>query len=78
VVVGDLAAAARWYVAAGELGTGDGAEGWYRAGQCFERLGWPDRAANAMGRCLELDTTAVEPRRYLAAGTGTQGSEELT
>ncbi|MBM2614788.1 hypothetical protein JIG36_04360 [Actinoplanes sp. LDG1-06] len=61
----DLPRAARWYAAAGELGTSDGAVGWFRAGQAFDRLGERERAVQAMGRCLELDTTAVEPRRYL-------------
>ncbi len=63
---GDLVTAARWYARAGELGTTNGSVGWYRAAQCYDRLGDHDSAVNAMGRCLELDTTAVEPRRYLA------------
>jgi hypothetical protein len=63
---GDLAAAAVWYARAGELGTTNGSIGWFRAAQCYDRLGDHDSAVNAMGRCLELDTTAVEPRRYLA------------
>jgi hypothetical protein len=62
---GDYATAASWYARAGELGTGDGATGWYRAGQCYHHLGDEDSAINAMGHCLELDTTAVEPRQYL-------------
>jgi hypothetical protein len=65
LVTGDLAAAARLYSWAGELGTTAGAVGWYRAAQCFDRLGDIDSAVNAMGRCLELDTTAVEPKQYL-------------
>jgi len=64
-VAGDWATAAHWYTRAGELGTTAGANGWYRAAQCFDHLGDRDSAANAMGRCLELDTTAVEPRKYL-------------
>ncbi|MBM2614784.1 hypothetical protein JIG36_04340 [Actinoplanes sp. LDG1-06] len=67
----DYGEAARWYAAAGELGTGDGAVGWYRAGQCHALAGRPREAAEAMGRCLDLDTTAVEPREYLL-------KEELT
>jgi tetratricopeptide (TPR) repeat protein len=64
-VAGDWAVAGRLYTRAGELGTGAGATGWYRAAQCYERLGDRDAAVNAMGRCLELDTTAKEPREYL-------------
>jgi len=67
-VAGDWATAAHWYAHAGELGATAGANGWYRAAQCFDRLGDRDRAVDAMGRCLELDTTAVEPRRYLEEG----------
>lgn len=63
---GDLARAALWYERAGELGTGAGATGWFRAAQCHDHLGDRAAAVNAMGRCLELDTTAVEPREYLA------------
>ncbi|MEV5495914.1 hypothetical protein AB0M50_11005 [Nonomuraea fuscirosea] len=63
---GDLARAARWYERAGELGTGAGATGWFRAAQCHDHLGDLAAAVNAMGRCLELDATAVEPREYLA------------
>ncbi len=67
----DWAAAAHCYTRAGELGTTAGANGWYRAAQCHDHLGDHGSAINAMGRCLELDTTAVEPREYLAAhGTG--------
>ncbi|GAA0611952.1 hypothetical protein HPO96_22455 [Kribbella sandramycini] len=62
---GMFAEAAHWYERAGELGTGAGAMAWYRAGQCHDLLGRPADAANAMGRCLELDTTAVQPREYL-------------
>ena len=69
-VTSDWACAARLYVRAGELGTTAGATGWYRAAQCFDHLGDRDSAINAMGRCLELDVAAVEPREYLtAAGT---------
>jgi hypothetical protein len=70
VALGDPAEAARWYSLAGELATGSGAVGWFRAAQCYETLGDRGRAANAMGRCLELDDTAVEPRTYLAQGVG--------
>jgi tetratricopeptide (TPR) repeat protein len=62
---GDATTAAHWYARAGELGTTAGANGWYRAGQCLHHLGDRDGALTAMGRCLELDTTAVEPREYL-------------
>jgi tetratricopeptide (TPR) repeat protein len=65
LAAGDVADAARWYARAGELGTSAGANGWYRAGQCHHHLGDRDAALTAMGRCLELDTTAVEPRAYL-------------
>jgi tetratricopeptide (TPR) repeat protein len=65
-LAGDHATAAHWYARAGELGTSAGAMGWYRAGQCYDLIGDVDAAVNAMGRCLELDTTAVEPQRYLA------------
>lgn len=64
---GDLAEAAEWYARAGSLGTGAGAIGWFRAGQCLDLLGRRTDALHAMGRCLELDTTAVEPRAYLEA-----------
>lgn len=63
--VGDYAEAARWYSLAGELGTGAGALAWFKAGQCYDLIGDRGSAANAMGRCLELDETAVEPRTYL-------------
>ncbi|GIH08214.1 hypothetical protein Rhe02_62810 [Rhizocola hellebori] len=63
----DYASAARWYSHAGELGTGSGAVGWFRAAQCHDFLGERGEALNAMGRCLELDSTAVEARNYLAA-----------
>jgi tetratricopeptide (TPR) repeat protein len=65
MAAGDDAIAAHWYARAGELGTTAGAVGWYRAGQCYDRLGDYDSAVNAMARCLELDTTAVEPKQYL-------------
>jgi hypothetical protein len=63
---GDHARAALWYSRAGELGTGAGATGWFRAAQCHDSLGDRGGAVNAMGRCLELDATAVEARDYLA------------
>ena len=63
--MGDYAEAARWYSLAGELGTGSGALAWFKAGQCYDVIGDRGSAANAMGRCLELDETAVEPRSYL-------------
>ncbi|MDN3354458.1 hypothetical protein [Actinomadura sp. DC4] len=62
---GDHAEAALWYSRAGELGTGAGATGWFRAAQCHDLLGDRAGAVNAMGRCLELDATAVEARDYL-------------
>lgn len=62
---GLYAEAADWYERAGELGTGAGAMAWFRAGQCHDLLGRTADAVNAMGRCLELDTTAVQPRQYL-------------
>jgi hypothetical protein len=62
---GDVRSAAEWYANAGELGTVSGAIGWFRAGQCYDRLGDYPAAINAMGRCLELDATAVEPCAYL-------------
>ncbi|MDN3354455.1 hypothetical protein [Actinomadura sp. DC4] len=66
--IGDHAEAARWFERAGELGTGAGAIGWFRAGQCHDFLGDRGAAVNAYGRCLELDATAVEPREYLTTG----------
>jgi tetratricopeptide (TPR) repeat protein len=65
VTAGDYAQAAVHYVRAGELGTTAGAMGWYRAGQCFDALGDRGNAVNAMARCLELDASAIEPRKYL-------------
>jgi hypothetical protein len=65
VAVGDYASAARWYAEAGELGTVSGATGWYRAAQCYDQLDDHVSAVNAMGHCLELDTTAIEPQQYL-------------
>lgn len=59
------AAAAHWYARAGELGTTAGATGWYRAAQCYDWLGDYDSAVNAMGHCLELDSSAIEPSEYL-------------
>jgi hypothetical protein len=67
---GQLAQAARCYTRAGELGTASGATGWYRAAQCHDRLGDYPAALNAMGRCLELDTTAIEPKQYIASHHG--------
>lgn len=64
---GDLGEAAEWYMRAGRLGTGAGAIGWFRAGQCLDLRGDRTGALHAMGRCLELDTAAVEPRAYLEA-----------
>jgi tetratricopeptide (TPR) repeat protein len=64
--VGDLPEAAEAYASAGELGTSAGAIGWFRAGQCYQILDDSPAAIHAMGRCLELDATAVEPRAYLA------------
>lgn len=66
-VAGQWAFAAELYRRAGELGTTAGATGWFRAAQCYDRIGDHDAAVNAMGRCLELDTTAREPREYLLA-----------
>jgi tetratricopeptide (TPR) repeat protein len=63
--IGEYAQAAYWYTKAGELCTGAGALGWFRAGQAYQALGDRAGAANAMGRCLELDTTATEARCYL-------------
>jgi tetratricopeptide (TPR) repeat protein len=67
LAVGHLAEAAHWYERAGELGTGTGAVAWFRAGQCHLALGDEWAARNAMGRCLELDSTAIEPRQLLTA-----------
>jgi len=67
LAIGDLAEAAQWYERAGELATGAGAVGWYRAGQVWDHLGERAHAVNAMGRCVELDLAAVEPRAYLSA-----------
>lgn len=63
----DHAQAAAWYVAAGELGTGAGAVGWFRAGQCYEFAGDRSRALNAMARCLESDGGALDARQFLEA-----------
>lgn len=65
-LAGDHAESAAWYARAGDLGTSAGAVGWYRAGQCYDLIGDVDMAVHAMGRCLELDTTAMEPQQYLA------------
>lgn len=64
--IGDHAEAALWYSRAGELGTGAGAVGWFRAAQCYDFIGDRGNALNAMGRLLELDSTAVEAQEYLA------------
>jgi len=74
-VAGQLEQAARCYSQAGELGTTDGATGWYRAAQCHDHLGDHPAALNAMGRCLELDTTAIEPKHYMAT-KGRMASKE--
>lgn len=66
--LGDIAIAADHYRQAGELGTGAGALGWFRAAQCFEALGECGQALHAMGRVLELDPSAIEAREYLASG----------
>ncbi|MEU5592456.1 hypothetical protein [Streptomyces sp. NPDC020298] len=72
---GDHATAAEWYTRAGRLATGAGAIGWFRAAQCYDRVGDISGALHAMGRCLELDATAVEPRAYLtAADSRSQGT----
>jgi tetratricopeptide (TPR) repeat protein len=70
VLAGHYAEAARCYSWAGELGTASGAAGWYRAAQCYDRLGDHISAINAMGHCLELDTTAIEPKHYLTSRNG--------
>ncbi|MFG2938311.1 hypothetical protein [Streptomyces sp. NPDC048282] len=67
---GDLHHAAHLYTRAGQLSTGAGAMGWYRAAQCHLLLERTADAAHAMGRCLELDAAAREPQAYLAALTG--------
>ncbi|MEV1117158.1 tetratricopeptide repeat protein [Actinosynnema sp. NPDC049800] len=67
LAIGHVEQAARWYEHAGELATGAGAVAWYRAGQCHLALGDGGAARHAMGRCLELDATAVEPRELLEA-----------
>lgn len=65
LAIGEYATAAHLYTQAGELGTASGAVGWFRAAQCYEHIGDRGGAANAMGHCLELDTTVVEAREYL-------------
>jgi len=65
--IGDYAEAARRYALAGDLGTVSGAMGWFRAAQCYEFIGDRASAINAMGRCLELDAAAIEPREFLSA-----------
>ena len=62
--VQDCAEAARFYCLAGQLGTASGAVGWFRAAQCYEILGERWEALNSMGRCLELDASAIEPKEY--------------
>jgi tetratricopeptide (TPR) repeat protein len=66
-LLGDLETAAGHFARAGWLETSAGAVGWFRAGQCHDALGDRTRAVEAMGMCLELDATAVEPREYLRA-----------
>ena len=66
LAIGDYQDAARWYSRAGELGTGSGAVGWFRAAQCYDFMGERGDAVNAMGHCLQLDATAVEARDYVA------------
>ncbi|WP_449060978.1 hypothetical protein [Planomonospora algeriensis] len=65
LVTGDYAEAAAWYSRAGELGTVSGAMGWFRAAQCYEFIGERGAALNAMGRCVELDASAIEAREFL-------------
>jgi tetratricopeptide (TPR) repeat protein len=62
---GDYAEAAEQYRQAGQLGTVSGAMAWFRAGQCHDFLGDRAAAVNAMGRCLELDASAIDPREYI-------------
>jgi tetratricopeptide (TPR) repeat protein len=71
--IGELPAAAGAYARTGDLGTSAGAIGWFRAGQCYEILGDRPAAIHAMGRCLELDGAAVEPRAYLARTSSRKG-----
>lgn len=63
--IGDYAQAAQRYARAGELGTVSGAIGWFRAAQCYDFLRDRANALNAMGRCLELDGSAIEAREYI-------------
>lgn len=63
--VGDYAEAAMRYSRAGELGTVAGARGWFLAAQCYEHIGDRESALNAMGRCLELDASAIEAREFI-------------
>jgi predicted Zn-dependent protease len=72
VSIGDYRDAARWYAHAGELETVSGAQGWYRAAQCYEWLGDREQADFAMAKCLELDTTAIEPRHHLLSRSTTR------
>lgn len=69
--IADYQRATTWYSRAGELGTASGAVGWFRAAQCYEALGENAQAIHAMGRCLELDASAVEPKIYLAKARST-------
>jgi hypothetical protein len=66
---GEYAEAAHWYGRAGELGTGSGAVGWFRAAQCYDFIGDRASAVNAMGRCLEFDATAIEAQKYLTGAS---------
>ncbi|GIH08210.1 hypothetical protein Rhe02_62770 [Rhizocola hellebori] len=63
--IGDYEEAALRYTRAGDLGTVSGAVGWFRAGQVYDFLGDRASALNAMGRCLELDASAIEAAQYL-------------
>jgi hypothetical protein len=63
--IADYPEAAYWYAQAGELGTASGAVGWFRAAQCYTAIGDDSAALNAMGRCLELDGTAIEAQEYM-------------
>jgi hypothetical protein len=63
--MGDYAEAALRYTRVGDLGTVSGAMGWFRAAQCYDFLGDRGGALNAMGRCLELDGSAVEAQKYV-------------
>jgi hypothetical protein len=53
------------YSRADELGKASGAVGWFRAAQCYTAIGDDGAALSAMGRCLELDGTAIEAQEYV-------------